>query len=131
MHCPYCCTENRDDATKCRACASWMVDKPPRREWTRAREGRRVAGVCRGLADRFGIPVAAVRLMFLGSVFFGGWGILAYVALWIAMPLEPVPATQTAAFGREAEAAPAPVESIIPMVPSQGEPVPGAGFPSP
>jgi phage shock protein PspC (stress-responsive transcriptional regulator) len=48
-----------------------------------------VAGVCRGLADRFGVPVAALRLMFIGSIFFGGWGILAYLALWIAMPVSP------------------------------------------
>jgi phage shock protein PspC (stress-responsive transcriptional regulator) len=31
-----------------------------------------------------------VRLVFLLSILFGGWGILAYVALWIAMPLEPL-----------------------------------------
>jgi len=24
------------------------------------------------------------------SILFGGWGILAYIALWIAMPLEPL-----------------------------------------
>jgi phage shock protein PspC (stress-responsive transcriptional regulator) len=50
-----------------------------------------VAGICRGLATRFGVPVAALRLAFVLSVLLGGWGILAYLALWIAMPLEPAP----------------------------------------
>ncbi|MGC4113922.1 MAG: PspC domain-containing protein [Myxococcales bacterium] len=89
MECPYCRTENAENASKCAACSSWIVEQPPVREWTRAQEGRRVAGVCRGLADWFGIPVAALRLLFIGSVFFGGWGILAYLAMWIAMPVRP------------------------------------------
>jgi phage shock protein PspC (stress-responsive transcriptional regulator) len=50
-----------------------------------------LAGVCRGLATRFGVPVSALRLGFVLSVLLGGWGILAYLALWIAMPLEPAP----------------------------------------
>ncbi|HZY04212.1 MAG TPA: PspC domain-containing protein [Anaeromyxobacteraceae bacterium] len=91
MTCPYCRTENQPGSTRCAACTSWMVDPPPVREWTRARGNRMVAGVCRGLATRFGIPVAALRLAFVLSVLLGGWGILAYLALWIAMPLEPAP----------------------------------------
>ncbi len=92
MTCPYCHTQNQPGSTRCAACTSWMVDPPPVREWTRARASRMVAGVCRGLASRFGIPVAALRLAFVLSVLLGGWGILAYLALWIAMPLEPAPA---------------------------------------
>ncbi len=89
MTCPYCRTQNQPGSTRCAACTSWMVDPPPVREWTRARGQRMVAGVCRGLARRFGLPVAALRLAFALSVLLGGWGILAYLALWIAMPLEP------------------------------------------
>jgi phage shock protein C len=90
MLCPYCRTENRAGATRCAACTSWMVDRPPVREWTRARQGRMIAGVARGLSDRFGVPCAAVRVLFILSILFGGWGILAYVAIWIAMPEEPL-----------------------------------------
>ncbi len=89
MICPYCRTENLPGATRCAACTSWMVDRPPIREWTRAREGRWLGGVARGLASRFAVPVAAMRTLFLLS-FLGGWGIVAYVVLWIAMPLEPL-----------------------------------------
>jgi phage shock protein C len=90
MICPYCRTENAAGATRCAACTSWMVERPPARDWTRAREGRLIAGIARGLSHRFGVPCAAIRLVFLLSILFGGWGLLVYVALWIAMPLEPL-----------------------------------------
>jgi phage shock protein PspC (stress-responsive transcriptional regulator) len=89
MICPYCKSENRPGAVKCAACASWMVEYPPVREWYRVRERRMIAGVCRGLANRFGLPIAALRLAFVLSLLLGGWGLIVYVALWIAMPLPP------------------------------------------
>ncbi len=89
MICPFCKTQNQPGAVKCAACGSWMVDYPPVREWMRAREGKMIAGVCRGLANRFGLPVAALRLAFLLSLILGGGGLVIYVALWIAMPLPP------------------------------------------
>ncbi|HET6436895.1 MAG TPA: PspC domain-containing protein [Anaeromyxobacter sp.] len=106
MLCPYCRSENVSGATRCAACTSWMTERPPVREWTRARGGRLIGGVARGLSDRFGLPVAAARLLFLVSVLFGGWGILAYVALWIAMPLEPpiLPTATTPALERQPSA---------------------------
>lgn len=51
----------------------------------RPRQGRIIAGVCAGLADRFGVSIGLVRVAF---VFFGlfGAGELAYIALWIIVP---------------------------------------------
>jgi phage shock protein C len=92
MTCPYCRTENQAGATRCAACTSWMVDTPPTREWVRAREGKLIAGVCRGLANRFALPVAPLRLAFVLSILLGGWGLVAYLALWIAMPATARPA---------------------------------------
>jgi len=89
MRCPYCQTENAPGATRCASCTSWMVEHPPVREWTRARSGRMIAGVARGLSNRFGIACAAVRLAFLLSILCGGWGLVVYIAMWIAMPEEP------------------------------------------
>jgi phage shock protein PspC (stress-responsive transcriptional regulator) len=53
----------------------------------RPRRGRIIAGVCAGLADRFGLPRGLVRL---GFVVFGvvGAGEIAYVIAWIVMPKE-------------------------------------------
>ena len=55
---------------------------------TRAGEGRVIAGVCAGLADRFGVSRTMVRLLF---VLFGivGAGEIAYLVLWIVMPKSP------------------------------------------
>jgi phage shock protein C len=89
--CPYCRTENESGAVRCRHCTSWMSEPPRAREWYRAREGKMIAGVCRGLADRFALPIALVRVLFLLSICIGGWGVVLYVALWIAMPLPPLP----------------------------------------
>jgi len=97
MICPYCRTENHAGAVKCAACASWMVAPPPVREWIRPRQGRMIAGVCRGLADRFGLPIAAWRFAFLISLCLGLMGLIVYVALWIAMPNGPLPLATTAA----------------------------------
>lgn len=53
----------------------------------RPRSGKMIAGVCAGLANRFGISKGLVRL---GFVVFGlvGAGELAYIVLWILMPKE-------------------------------------------
>ncbi len=97
MLCPYCRTENRPGSTRCAACTSWMVERPPVREWTRGRDGAMLGGVARGLATRFGLPVAAVRLAFVLGTLFGLWGLAIYVALWVILPLEPLPLPPMAA----------------------------------
>jgi phage shock protein PspC (stress-responsive transcriptional regulator) len=90
MLCPYCRTENRPGATRCAACTSWMLDRPPAREWTRARDGVWLGGVARGLAGRFGLPVVAVRMAFVLTTIFAFWGLVVYLALWVLMPQEPL-----------------------------------------
>lgn len=51
----------------------------------RPRQGKIIAGVCAGLADRFGVSRGLVRLAF---VLFGlaGAGEIAYIIAWIVMP---------------------------------------------
>jgi len=90
MLCPYCRTENAPGAIRCAACTSWMTERPPAREWTRAREGAWLGGVASGLAKRFGLPVTAVRLAFVLGTLLAFWGIVVYVALWVIMPQEPL-----------------------------------------
>ncbi len=46
-----------------------------------------IAGVCAGLGHYLNIEARWVRLILLAIVFLGGTGILAYIILWIAMPL--------------------------------------------
>ena len=49
---------------------------------------RKIAGVCSGLGAHFDIDPVIIRLFFVFSVFFGGLGVLAYVILWIMVPLQ-------------------------------------------
>jgi phage shock protein PspC (stress-responsive transcriptional regulator) len=59
---------------------------------------RVIAGVAGGIAQRFGFNSRLVRLAWVVSVFFGGFGILIYLILWIALPKSPahIPATRIA-----------------------------------
>ncbi len=59
-----------------------------RRGLVRPRQGRWIAGVCAGLALRFGLPVSLVRLLFVLSVLLPGPQFLVYVVLWLLMPNE-------------------------------------------
>lgn len=54
----------------------------------RPRTGRFLAGVCAGLARRFGMRAGVVRLLFVRSVLLPGPQLILYVALWILMPSE-------------------------------------------
>ncbi len=52
----------------------------------RPRSGRVVAGVCAGLARRFGVSATLVRVLFVVSVVLPGPQVLLYAALWVLMP---------------------------------------------
>ncbi|MBI4582506.1 MAG: protein kinase [Planctomycetes bacterium] len=58
----------------------------------RPRGGRLIAGVCAGIANRYGMDPVWVRVLFVIIAFFTGIGILAYPILWISMPKEKAPA---------------------------------------
>ena len=47
-----------------------------------------IAGVCAGLAENFGIGVGVVRLVMLVLLLFTGVGLVAYLILWVIMPLK-------------------------------------------
>jgi phage shock protein C len=55
----------------------------------RPHQGRLLAGVCRGLADRFGCSVIPVRILMLAGAVFFGLTLWIYVVLWILMPSAP------------------------------------------
>jgi phage shock protein C len=57
---------------------------------SRPRQGAIIAGVCAGLADRFGMSPFVVRLLFVLSCLLPGPQFVIYLALWIIMPRRPV-----------------------------------------
>jgi phage shock protein PspC (stress-responsive transcriptional regulator) len=55
------------------------------RQLTRSETNKRIAGVCGGIAEYFGIDPLLVRIGFLIAAFMG-WGLLVYAVLWIVLP---------------------------------------------
>jgi phage shock protein PspC (stress-responsive transcriptional regulator) len=53
---------------------------------TRSKNDRVIGGVAGGVAHRLGISPALVRVAWAVAVFFGGFGVLAYLILWIVLP---------------------------------------------
>ena len=54
----------------------------------RPRDDRWIAGVCSGLARRFGMRPNTMRLIFVLSCLLPGPQVLIYLALWVLMPDE-------------------------------------------
>ena len=54
----------------------------------RPAQGRIIAGVCAGIAQRFGWNVTLVRVLTAVAVVFFGLSLWAYIILWIVMPSE-------------------------------------------
>lgn len=57
-------------------------------ELRRPRTGRVLAGVCAGIAQRFGWRPWTVRIAFLLSCILPGPQFIAYIVLWILVPEE-------------------------------------------
>ncbi|MFN7483218.1 MAG: PspC domain-containing protein [Betaproteobacteria bacterium] len=52
----------------------------------RSRQDRWLGGVCSGMARFVGLEAWLMRLLFVALLLAGGFGIVAYVLLWIFIP---------------------------------------------
>ena len=93
--CPYCAEWIRKEAIKCRYCGSMLTERKFNSDflsspgyWHRVSEGKKIAGVCTGIAHQLGAPVLILplRLFFILTIPFYGFGIILYVILWALMP---------------------------------------------
>jgi len=49
-------------------------------------KNKKIAGVCGGLAEYFGLDATLVRIIFVLFTLAGGSGILAYLVIWLVAP---------------------------------------------
>ncbi|MBO3746882.1 PspC domain-containing protein [Streptosporangiaceae bacterium NEAU-GS5] len=59
----------------------------------RSREHKIIAGVCGGIAERFGLAPTLVRLLFLLSCILPGPQFIIYLIMWIFIPKAPATST--------------------------------------
>ncbi len=94
MYCTKCGFKLDEGDVFCAQCGkATTADAPPRAEPGRRRlvrpmRDRKLAGVCSGFANYFGVDATLVRIIWLLVVLFGGTGFIAYIVAWIAMPQE-------------------------------------------
>ena len=62
------------------------MSTPTKPGLVRPREGRVIAGVAAGLADRFGMSRSTMRWLFVLSMLLPGPQILIYVVMWAVIP---------------------------------------------
>ncbi|ETK34175.1 PspC domain-containing protein [Microbispora corallina] len=55
----------------------------------RSRQHKIIAGVCGGIAERFGMTPTAVRLLFLLSCLLPGPQFVIYLIMWLFVPKAP------------------------------------------
>jgi phage shock protein PspC (stress-responsive transcriptional regulator) len=60
---------------------------------TRSRRDKKIAGICGGLAEYFGIDPVIPRLIWVILALGAGIGVFAYLICWIVIPKEPATAT--------------------------------------
>jgi len=50
---------------------------------------RKLAGVCGGLSEYFSIDSTIFRIAFILLTLVGGFGIVAYIVMWLVVPKKP------------------------------------------
>lgn len=71
------------------------VNRGPRLTWRRSTSDRMIGGVCGGIAQRYGIDPAILRVAAVVGIFAGGLTLLGYAALWLLLPKDIDPPQQT------------------------------------
>ena len=54
---------------------------------------KKLGGVCGGLEKFLKFDATLIRLIFVGTIFLGGFGLLLYILMWIFVPRDPNPNT--------------------------------------
>jgi phage shock protein C len=104
MYCAQCGKESQEDARFCSACGrqfspegsgytqgAYRQPAPPLGTLRRPRMGRKIAGVCQGIANHYGWDVSVVRVVMLLLAIAGfPIGLIVYGLVWLIAPEEPL-----------------------------------------
>jgi phage shock protein PspC (stress-responsive transcriptional regulator) len=108
--CPFCAEMIRAESSKCRYCGSRLKNAAAEAKqvfrngyWRRERQGKKIAGVCTGIARQFEYPalILPLRVFFIITTLLFGFGPLLYIAFWLLMP---APGKETPEPGSEGNA---------------------------
>ncbi len=90
MYCNFCGKAMPEEAIHCSYCGRRIGTPMIKRVLQRPRTGRKIAGVCLGFAEYFGVDVTLMRVLWLVlGIITIPLGIIAYCAAWIIMPEQP------------------------------------------
>ncbi len=91
MYCNACGKTIAEDGRFCSYCGTAVGIPPTPRRLMRSRAGRKIAGVCAGLAHYFDLDVTFVRVLWLFLTLATGVcpGVVTYLLAWIIVPAEP------------------------------------------
>jgi phage shock protein C len=102
MFCTRCGVEMDERVNYCSACGAATHNAAAQRAWpgsaggtqwrlTRPADGKKIAGVCAGVARYFGWDVSVVRVIWALMAFWPPFvGVLAYIVCWVVMPKDPL-----------------------------------------
>jgi len=99
MYCANCGKEVGSSVSFCPSCGAptgASASSGAKRPFARYSSDKKIGGVCGGVARYFDLDSTLVRAVWLLCVLLGGTGLLAYLVLWVVMPLDPAPAPPAA-----------------------------------
>ena len=88
MYSTSCGRQITAEAAYCPSCGGAQPGVLARRRFFRPRQGRKIAGVCLGVANYLDLDVTLVRVIWLLVALAGGGGFLAYLVAWFIMASE-------------------------------------------
>jgi phage shock protein C len=94
MYCTACGVKLDDSARFCTQCGKPTTAEPvsavaPPKKLHRDIARKKIAGVCAGFADYFGMDLTLMRLIWVGLLLIPPYvGLIAYIVSWIVLPAE-------------------------------------------
>jgi len=90
MYCNACGKAIAEDARFCAYCGTVLGHRPAPKRLMRPRAGRKIAGVCAGMAHYLDLDVTLVRLIWVLITLLSGVfpGVIVYAVGWVLMPEE-------------------------------------------